>query len=97
MIAGLKPNSNADDIIYKYTGDTSVIEENVSLIMRYLCYISSRRDERELIAVGLGDWVDPFRHENGHIASPLELTDSVRFTIWQKSLQTLDISGFADF
>ncbi|MDY4213273.1 MAG: hypothetical protein SOX82_06270 [Eubacteriales bacterium] len=77
MIAGLKPNSNADYIIYKYTGDTSVIEENVSLIMRYLCYISSRRDERGLIAVGLGDWVDPFRHENGHIASPLELTDSV--------------------
>ncbi|MGN0183283.1 MAG: family 78 glycoside hydrolase catalytic domain, partial [Candidatus Ornithomonoglobus sp.] len=63
--------------IYKYTGDTSVIEENVSLIMRYLCYIASRCDERGLITVGLGDWVDPFEAENGHIASPLELTDSV--------------------
>ena len=63
--------------IYKYTGDTSVIEENVSLIMRYLCYISSRCDEHGLIAVGLGDWVDPFQYENGHIAAPLELTDSV--------------------
>ena len=63
--------------IYKFTGDTSVIEENVSLIMRYLCYISSRRDEHGLIAVGLGDWVDPFKEENGNIAAPLELTDSV--------------------
>lgn len=63
--------------VYKYTGDTEIIEENVFLIMRYLCYIASRRDERGLIAVGLGDWVDPFQEENGNIASPLELTDSV--------------------
>lgn len=63
--------------IYKYTGDTEVIEENVSLIMRYLCYISSRRNEQGLIAVGLGDWVDPFEAQNGHISAPLELTDSV--------------------
>ena len=63
--------------IYKFTGDTEVIKENVSLIMRYLCYISSRRDDRGLIAVGLGDWVDPFQAQNGKISSPLELTDSV--------------------
>ena len=63
--------------IYKFTEDTEVIKENTSLIMRYLCYISSRRDDRGLIAVGLGDWVDPFESQNGKIASPLELTDSV--------------------
>ena len=63
--------------IYKYTGDTEVIKENLSLIMRYLCYISSMRDEHGLIAVGLGDWLDPFEKENGHIAAPLELTDSI--------------------
>lgn len=63
--------------VYRFTGDKEVIEENVSIIMRYLCYISSRRDERGLVAVGLGDWMDPFEEENGGIASPLELTDSV--------------------
>ncbi|MGN0182519.1 MAG: family 78 glycoside hydrolase catalytic domain, partial [Candidatus Ornithomonoglobus sp.] len=68
---------NVPYYIYKYTGDASVIDENVFLIMKYLCYIESRRNERGLIAVGLGDWVDPFEAENGHIASPLELTDSV--------------------
>lgn len=41
--------------VYKFTEDTEIIKENVSFIMRYLCYISSRRDERGLIAVGLGD------------------------------------------
>lgn len=63
--------------VYKYTGDTEIIEENVSLIMRYLCYISSKRDERGLVAIGLGDWVDPFKQEKGYTSSPLELTDSV--------------------
>lgn len=33
--------------------------------------------QKKANTAGLGDWVDPFRHENGHIASPLELTDSV--------------------
>ena len=62
--------------IYKFDGDLSVITENEPTILRYLNYIMSRRDERGLIAVGLGDWMDPFEKENGCIASPLEFTDS---------------------
>lgn len=62
--------------IYKFTGDKTVIEDNVSMIMRYLCYVSSKKSERGLIAFGLGDWIDPFQSERGHIASPLEFTDS---------------------
>jgi len=62
--------------IYRFTGNKEVIEENVSLIMRYLCYVSSRKNEKGLIAFGLGDWVVPFRFEKGKISSPLEFTDS---------------------
>lgn len=62
--------------IYKYTGDKNVIRENVAMIMRYLCYVASRRDERGLVAIGLGDWKDPNEEKNGKIASPLEFTDS---------------------
>lgn len=62
--------------IYKFTGDLSAAIESEPTILRYLNYIMSRRDERGLIAVGLGDWVDPFERINGHIASPLEFTDS---------------------
>lgn len=62
--------------IYKYDGDLSVISENEPTILRYLNYVMSRRDSRGLIAFGLGDWMDPFEDESGHIASPLEFTDS---------------------
>lgn len=63
--------------IYKYTGDKEVILENVSMIMRYLCYAFSRRREDGLVAFGLGDWMDPNWRDGRDIASPLEVTDSI--------------------
>ena len=62
--------------IYRFGGDAGVILENAGMIMRYLYYISRKRDENGLIAIGLGDWLDPFRKEHGGIASPLRVTDS---------------------
>ncbi len=62
--------------IYKYTGDKSAIEDNISLIMRYLCYIWGQRDEKGLVRIGLGDWIDPF-HPIEQYASPVELTGSL--------------------
>ncbi|MBR4539466.1 MAG: family 78 glycoside hydrolase catalytic domain [Clostridia bacterium] len=62
--------------LYRYTGNKEIIAENAAMILRYLFYISGRRDERGLIAVGLGDWLDPFQKERGSIASPLWVTDS---------------------
>ncbi|MBR6186176.1 MAG: family 78 glycoside hydrolase catalytic domain [Clostridia bacterium] len=62
--------------IYRFTGNREVILENAGMMMRYLYYISRRRDARGLIAVGLGDWLDPFEKERGGIASPLCVTDS---------------------
>ena len=65
--------------IYRTTGDRDVIKENASMMLRYLSYVITRRDERGLVAIGLGDWVDPFEYY-GHgttIASPLVVTDSV--------------------
>ena len=62
--------------IYRFTGNREVILENAAMILRYLDYISRRRDERGLVAIGLGDWLDPFKRQNGGIASPLWVTDS---------------------
>ena len=67
---------NLPYFIYRFTGDTDVIRENAAMIMRYLFYISGRRDEQGLIAIGLGDWLDPFEQQNGGIASPLQVTDT---------------------
>ena len=63
--------------IYKYTGEKAVIEENVTLIMRYLIYISSKRDEKGLVEIGLGDWADPNVDQIGSIRAPLVVTDSI--------------------
>ena len=62
--------------IYKYDGDLTAFLENADMISKYLKYIANRRDERGLVAVGLGDWVQPKNRELG-ILAPLCLTDSV--------------------
>ena len=40
---------------YVLRGDRKIIEENATAIFRYCEYISRRRDERGLVAIGLGD------------------------------------------
>ena len=67
---------NLPYFIYRFTGNRDVVTENAAMIMRYLFYISGKRDQRGLIAIGLGDWLDPFEKALGHIASPLVVTDS---------------------
>ena len=74
--------------IYRFTGDRDVILENAGMIMRYLYYISRKRDENGLVAIGLGDWLDPFKKERGGIVSPLRVTDSAT---------VIDISNKAAF
>lgn len=57
---------------YVLRGDRKIIEENATAIFRYCEYISRRRDERGLVAIGLGDWCPVTR-----VKSSLEFTDSV--------------------
>lgn len=72
--------------LYKYTGDKEIIKENAPMIMRYLYYVSSMRDEKGLTGFGLGDWCDPFEAEKGYISSPLEVTASIAtYNIAKKS------------
>lgn len=70
---------NLPYMAYKYRGETEIIKENAGAMLRYLEYISRRRNEKGLVAVGLGDWVpvitgtkDKFESE-----APLGFTDSV--------------------
>ncbi len=63
--------------IYKFTGNKKPIIDNTDMIVKYFNYIMTRRDERGLIAVGLGDWVDPYAYINGKISAPLEVTDTI--------------------
>lgn len=62
-------------LMWIYRGDKKVLEENATAMMRYLNYISNRRDRRGLLHVGLGDWV-PAGRKNVPVA-PLEFADTV--------------------
>ncbi|MBQ1280623.1 MAG: hypothetical protein IIY16_00035, partial [Oscillospiraceae bacterium] len=57
--------------------DKEVIKENASMIMRYLYYVSSMRDEKGLTGFGLGDWCDPFESNEHPISAPLDVVASI--------------------
>jgi len=63
--------------IYKYTGNTEIINRNVKMIIKYLKYASLKRDENGLAAYGLGDWCDPYEKENRGIKCPLVVVSSI--------------------
>lgn len=63
---------------FKYRGETEMIEENAGAMLKYLEYISRRRDENGIVAVGLGDWVPVQRNDGGRQSDvSLGFTDSV--------------------
>lgn len=62
---------------YKYRGETEIIQENAGAMLRYLEYISRKRDERGIVAIGLGDWVPVVRKDITPLYTELGFTDSV--------------------
>ncbi len=68
---------------YRYLGKKEIIEENMDAIMRYVRYLETRKDENGLIAIGLGDWVNPGKIPgtnsvmNAAPKAPLSVTDSI--------------------
>lgn len=67
---------NLPFMAYKYRGETSMITENAHMMLRYLEYISGRRDGRGIVEFGLGDWV-PVGKPSHEYEVPLGFTDSV--------------------
>lgn len=63
-------------MVYKYRGETEIIVENAHAMLRYLEYVSKRRDERGLVEYGLGDWM-PVDKTAREYAAPLGFTSSV--------------------
>lgn len=61
--------------VWKYRGDTEIIRENAPALMRYIHYITTKRDQNGLIHIGLGDWCQSAR--NGSPVAPLEFTDTI--------------------
>lgn len=61
---------------YQYRGDIRIVEENVTAIFLYLHYLTTRRNEKNLLEIGLGDWCPVGRGADQYEA-PLALTDSI--------------------
>ncbi len=59
---------------YIYRGNLDLAKDNAAAILRYINYITTRRDELGLIHIGLGDWCPP---AGDGIKAPLEFTDTV--------------------
>ncbi len=67
---------NLPYFIYKYRGDRTVLEEVAVPLMRYLTYLYTQLDENGLIAIGLGDYLQPSLMADDH-ETPLIVTDSI--------------------
>lgn len=81
---------------FKYNGSTEIIRKNAPMIKKYLEYIACKRDERGLIACGLGDWVQPDAYTAG-IKAPLEFTDSAQILeAARKSALLFDTIGMCE-
>ncbi len=78
---------------YKYTGDREILAENAEAIGRYLGYAAGKRNEKGLLAYGLGDWC-PI---GGNVRSTLEFTDTVTiFACANMAAFIFDVLGLAD-
>lgn len=62
---------------YIYRGETGIIRENRHAMMRYLEYVSNRRNSDGLVAIGLGDWAPVGISGASSYIPKLEFTDSV--------------------
>lgn len=95
--------------LWQMRGDLTAARECARSFMRYVQYISTRRDSRGLVAVGLGDWcapkvyIDGVRqsHSDPKTTSPLIFTDSVycyvNATMFAEMLEAIGMKGEATY
>ena len=66
-------------MLYRYRGDLECAKNALPGLLRYVHYLTTRRDENGLIAIGLGDWCAPYTiyRPAYKYRAPLIFTDSV--------------------
>lgn len=86
---------------YVYRGLTDMIIESADAFIKYLGYIDSRKDEKGLIHIGLGDWCHVGYPDGKPPKAPLEVTDTViSMDIARKiafMLNAIGLSGQAEY
>lgn len=62
---------------YRYRGDRQILEDAALPIMRYLTYLYTWLDNRDLLEIGLGDWCEADTPSASAFHTPLAVTDSI--------------------
>lgn len=81
---------NLPCMLYKYTGDRSILNKVVEPTYKYLRYASTMLNRDGLADYGLGDWLDPYLKE----VSAQEPATSVEITNSLALIEILDIAIF---
>lgn len=88
-------------VVYKFTGDLTILRENAVSMMRYLVYLYTQLDDRGLIPFGLGDYCPVDKPGPEDHAAPAIYTNTVMaMDSCEKSMQIfdlLDMEGYKRF
>ena len=83
--------------IYRYTGDTKVILDNIDAMEKYLHYMQTKKNEDGLFLYGLGDWCQPGDSYRFTTTEELVLTDSIKcIDICKKTSKMAKVIGRED-
>ncbi|MBQ8551562.1 MAG: family 78 glycoside hydrolase catalytic domain [Clostridia bacterium] len=80
--------------VWLYRGDVEILKENATAILRYINYISLKRDSRGLLCMGLGDWKPAARRGGSDHQSSVEFTDTAMcIDLCRKAAKIFEVLG----
>ena len=63
--------------IYRFTGDTHVVEENADAFFNYLQFLVTKKNQNGLICFGMVDWCEAGKIAHFKAQTKLEVIDSL--------------------
>ena len=82
---------------WRLSGDVGIIRDNAHMMVRYLEYVLTMRQDNGTVAFGLGDWASVGRRYS-RPETPLVVTDSIMvMDMAHKAWEMLDAIGYTHF
>lgn len=77
--------------LYRFCGDTSVVEQTLPTILRYFDFICSVTNADGLVDFGLGDWCEAESEQSHEYSTPVQYTNAL--TLLDMANKTLHMLG----
>ena len=85
------------DAICRFSGNNNIINQTANALYKYIKYIQTKTDENGLVAIGLGDWLQPNCTPDCP-TTPLVVTDSTMcYQIAKISAKMFKIAGLEEY